>query len=579
MKRVFTGVLGLALMAACTTEEQTALPESSTQQEQPAHSEDPSDPVDLYHSDASFYVGNSIFKQSSSIYRALGLEPRSSDGMLCFSFETESTSIVCRSNKIMLEAPESNFTVTTETTSSGTTQIPFHWELPVMVGNPVSSIIQEFSEIYIYGQIGFSITLDPDFPFTEAQISNAVITLPDWVKGSYNNGVSADHQMVWPFNKTIIPGQVNSHKIDCTNESYRLKENEGIIEPDHQLQLDGKLVVDGILTVDEKNRRHPEDASSPWAAKFYLCWPQSTCRVLEFIGRVAFSQQMPDLNESFFSEIPYIMRDQSSVFDLDDFCGKIIVNTRIPRELSVSGEIVGDDRVYPFGEYYNASPFMIPAADPIYESDMDYIIGYVSEKGGRKDPYYLSVDIPIEGFSGFLAKNQKSFSLKNLHIATTGEEEGYFRLDKDYKLSVQAVFDSPFLLGKDFSYGFNLIFISIPATLPSMTQLVGHCTLENTLPFDCEIRPCIHLPNVGMYYFQDEPVVIPAGRRDAPQLVDYPFSWTVEEDFLQKYFYSQTWQRSVGFEVKAHTAEGREGECLYGDQHLSVKDISAEVYL
>ena len=96
-------------------------------------------------------------------------------------------------------------------------------------------------------------------------------------------------------------------------------------------------------------------------------------------------------------------------------------------------------------------------------------------------------------------------------------------------------------------------------------KVSGTCTIENTLPFDYEIRPVFYKTDAKLPISAD-PVKIPAGSRESPVKQTYSFDWTVNTEIT-----------TILLELKGRTGANRQGEVLYQDQHVAVKDITLEV--
>jgi hypothetical protein len=127
-------------------------------------------------------------------------------------------------------------------------------DFPLTVGKDFPEEILDVQSILLGGGITFSFTLDPDFPYQEARIEQATLTLPSWVREEfpfYTNG----RQMDWPFPNIIHPGEVNSFTLWYPYNDYVPKEGEGIQEPGHRMVLDATVSIDGILSVDKKKRK------------------------------------------------------------------------------------------------------------------------------------------------------------------------------------------------------------------------------------------------------------------------------------------------------------------------------------
>ena len=519
------------------------------------HKEEPKKPTVMTPAGTTFEA-KSIFHQNRYYTDALGLSPREPDGVLAFTFETDPSFVHYKYPAQGLDNPTPNLHATTGT--SGSSSIDFHLEFPMTVGQSLPDVILDIQTIVMSGGVQFNLTLDPDFPFTEAYVEQAVITLPSWIEEE-NLPVLNNHRMDWPFSKTIRPGEVNTYSFYCSN-SYAPETGDGIRETDHYLVLDATISIDGILSVDKKKRKDPQTASDPWSATFYYSFSAELSSISKVIGHLDLSRSLAD-QTLFFSETPAFLRRYGTVLDLDDIHGKLSIWNKTQVPVSISGTLMGDDREYPFSM---SSVRSIDFYDFLGEDKWYY--GLLSEKGGRvtKEMEADYQDVVVEGLSGLIDSDPVSFAIKDVRITNDTETPYTFIFGNDNKVTVQASIQSPLRVGKDFqvvSYADLMM-----STTQKVVRLIGSYTVENSLPFDYEIRPVFfnweeQLP------ISFEPVRIPAGSRESPYVQTITFDWPVDVQYAD-----------LALELKGQTAEGRQGEDLYKDQHIAVKDILLEVY-
>ena len=513
----------------------------------------PPEPVTMHPDDRSFQA-EKLFYQSKYISDALALEPDGA-GILSFSFATPYTSVSYKYPSLGLDNPTPYLYATSETVPAGTDRISFHLEFPMTAEQTMPDEILDVLSVSMSGQVAFTFTLDPDFPFTKATVEQATITLPAWVQEMYPMRIE-NHKMQWPFYKTIHPGEVNVQVIYC-DIAYDLQEDEGIREPGHRLVLDSTISIDGTLSVDESDRRFPEE--SPWSVILYSNWVTKYCSLGGITARMDLSREMEGKTLT-FSRIPDFLKESGTVLDLDDLYGEIRVQNYSPAPISISGAIKGDDREYRFGERFSLPPFWAANGNGGF-------LGFLSEKGGRSkewtDRYQ---DIPVSGFSGLIDKDPVSFALKDLRIENDTETPYRFVFDSDNRISIQAAVSSPLLIGKDFQVVHRMDIARLSET-DQVTRIAGTMTVENTFPFDYEIRPVLYDPGIKVISVAAEPLRIPAGSREMPRADTFSFDWTVDAPV-----------RYVTLELTGRTAENRQGETLHKDQHLAVKDITVEIY-
>lgn len=501
-----------------------------------------------------YFSAKDAFHQYRLITGALGLEPRDPDGELAFSFETDPSYVSINYPAPMLECPAPTLYATTDPVPAGSTRIPFHLEFPMTVGQTLPDEILEVASVTVGGSFDFSLTLDPDFPFSKAVVEEAVFTLPAWVEENVPVFVTG-HQMQWPYPpETIRPGQVNTFSVWCSN-IYDLKEGDGIHEPGHRLDLDATITLDGILSVDENDRKNPQEAASPWSLTF-LSRLDERCQIWRATGRMDFSRKLADRTLT-FTEIPAFLQDAETVLDLDDLYAEVRVQNRSSLPFSVSGAFQGDDRTYAFS---------LPAV-----GSEETLRALVSEKGGRTggNTDDRICDIPVSGFSGLIDKDPVSFALKDVRIANDTDRPCRFVFDWDHEVIVQAEVSSPLLIGKDFRVNLPEEVSLLVTAREKITRLTGSFSVENTLPFDFEVRPVfldlmhqdLSIPVSG------QPMRFSAGRYNAPQTAQFTFDWAVDAPV-----------RYVVFEFIGTTGKGRQGETLRADQHLAVQDMTVTIY-
>ena len=494
-----------------------------------------------------------LFHQSQYITDALALAPRDPDGVLTFSFGTEPSFVSINYPALELECPTPALSASTEPVPAGMSRIPFHLEFPMTVGQTLPEEILSVESIVLGGSFDFSLTLDPDFPFSKAVVEEAVFTLPSWV-GELTPVYVIDHRMEWPYlPETIRPGQVNTFSVWCSNV-YTLEEGEGLREPGHRLDLNGTITIDGILSVDENDRRNPQDTSSPWSITF-LSRLDESCRIWRVTGRMDFSRKLADRTLT-FSEIPAFLL-YGAVLDLDELYGELTIRNRSCLPFSVNGTFQGDERTY---------PFEIPATQPD-----ETLKALFSEKGGREgdNADYRYCDVPTGGFSGLIDENPVSFAMKDVRITNDTEKPYTFVFDWDNEVIVQAEISSPLMIGKDFRVNIPLEVSLLITAREKVARLAGSFSVENTLPFDFEVRPVFQdlLHQDLSIQVSGEPLRFSAGSTESPRTEQFTFDWTIDAPV-----------RYVVFEFIGTTGKNRQGETLHMDQHLAVNDMTIEIY-
>ena len=494
----------------------------------------------------------SVFHQSRYITDALALDPRDPDGMLMLSFSTDPSYVQYKYPALGLDNPAPNRDATTETVPAGTDRVAFHLEFPMTVGHTLPAAILDVQSVVMSGEVLLDLTLSPDFPFSEADVEEATITLPSWLQEEYPI-VLEGHRMEWPFSRTIYPGQVNRYSFYCSNV-YPLGADDGILEPEHRLVMDATISIDGILSVNEKNRKDPGEASSPWSATFLSAFTADNCRIWRATGHMDLSREMED-HTLVFSEKPSFLQDIGTVLDLDDVYGELTVRNESTIPVSISGSLFGDEREYRF------------SCPPVQTTEYgEAFHGLLSEKGGRAaesmGDWYQ--DIQVQGLSGLVDGDPVSFAVKNVRISNDPETPYLFSFDEYNTVSLQASVYSPFLVGKNLQVR-HLVELEMLNIWDPVERISGSYTVENTLPFDYEIRPVF-------FDWMDElpisvaPARIPAGSRETPRVETVSFDWSVGAKASR-----------MILELKGHTADGRQGEALYMDQHVSVRDLTLEV--
>ena len=520
----------------------------------------PAEPVATLTRPNETYQAKDLFYQTSFVSNSLALEPRSSDGMLMFSFSTSYSNTSFRHPAPILKNAVSSLAVSTGTVPAGTDRTAFHMELPMSIGASLPEEILDVESVTLSGVHILAFTLDPDFPFTKARIQEATITLPAWVEETYPFYI-VDHKAPWRFGETVYPGQVNTWDIYSTVE-HTLEAGEGIQGPDHRLVLDGTVIVDGILVVDENDRKNRDEAGSPWEGTFLFLWNPEAVEIRRLTGRVDLSREMEDCTLT-FSRVPSFLNATGTVLDLEDLYGTVKVQNSSPAPVSVSGIIQSDEREYPFGERFGTAPLVAPREKEPYR-------GLLSEKGGRvpagSENRYC--DIPISGFSGAIDSNPVSFNVKDLRIQNDTDTPYQVEFDEDSWVSIQALISSPLLIGKDFQVVHSIPFTDVPASVSKLSRIKGSCTVENSFPFDYEIRPFFYDADWKEVPISTDPIRVAAGSQGSPTVASLTFDWKVESATA----------RFMDLQLTGRTASGRQGEALYQDQYLALKDMIVEFY-
>jgi hypothetical protein len=423
----------------------------------------------------------------------------------------------------------------------------------------------EVESLWVDGWSTLSISLAPDFPFTKAQIKNASVTFPAWIDSEEYSSIS-NHREKWS-DCTLLPGQV-TYFHPMSEEAYTLQEGEGIREENHLLTLDGTVIIDGTICVEEADRKDSARTASPWSTTFYVGW--------EHKGHISLLTGKMNLDKSFnnrtrtFSEIPDIFKCKELVFDLEDLHGEVRVQNDLGAPVSVSGILMGDEREYPFGSENGLTPIWVPVGKD------DYHI-FFSEKGGRVkeadefgDPYTDRVDVPTPGFSGLIDEDPVSFSLKGIRAKSDPQQSIRFVFNEDHWVSVQGRIHSLFRVGKDFQFQTSpIVLLRIPNVKTEVAKIEGSFQISNSYPFDFEITPIFSDRKGNLMPIQLETIRIPAGERGNPTVVPVDFNWESSDPVSLGY---------LGLNIFAHTGEGREGTALYQDQEFAIEQTLFEVF-
>ena len=506
----------------------------------------------VYQRDDATFDARDIFPEEIQLTNSIWLDNRDSDGAILLKtdlpYSVVSYSLYPGKRSVK---PSSAVSASMEIIPSGSSSIAFHLEFPRTIEWDLPEEILDIQAIrLISGILNCSLALGPDFPYKEAQLEQVSVTFPAWVRQTsgkqFDWNESGQSGMVFPEAEVLM--------WDDFDGLYTLGEGEGIQEPGHRLVLDATISIDGILSVDEKNWKGSQDASSPWSLTFTIPSFDLNCYFTGFTGRVDISREMKDCSTA-ISTIPSFMQVDGAVFDLDDVQAELMAYSYYPMPVSISGAFQGDDREYPF----STPIFKVPELN-----DPFHIL--LSEKGSRlKDGMnpkeYMEITIP--GLSGVVDSDPVSFGVKNLRIATDPDTPQEYRFDEG-SFIIQPILETPLRVGKDFQIGAYYVDLMLRGR-KYVVKVSGSYTVKNTYPFDFEIRP-VFLDWKEELPISIEPVIIPAGSRQSPHVQTVTFEWPVDASLSNLYL-----------EVKGHTAEGRQGEDLYKDQYFDIKDISYEV--
>lgn len=521
---------------------------------------EPSGPTAVLTLPDQTYLAKDLFFQDKTVVNALALEPRSSDGMLMFSFSTDYSSTSFRYAAPPLENEVPSLAVSTGTVPAGTNQTTFHMELPMSIVASVPEEMLDVESVTLWGPQVISFTLDPDFPFTKARVRDATITLPAWVKETYPSYI-IDHKAAWRFGETVYPGQLEIWDIYSSN-IHTLEAGEGIRESDHRLCLDGTILIDGTLVVDENDRKRQDESGSPWEGTFLFQWDPEAVQIGALKGCMDLSRKLDDGSIT-FSRIPSFLKASGTVFDLEDLYGEVKIKNGSPAPVSVSGVIQSDEREYGFGEGFGLAPVVAPRNNEPYHA-------LLSEKGGRvpfeQEDYYC--DVPFSGFSRAIDTDPVSFGLKDLRIQNDTDTPYSFVFDEDNRVSIQALISSPLLVGENFQTVHRIPFETIPGAVGTVERVKGSLMAENTFPFDYEVIPVLYDQNWMEIEVRTEPLRIPAGTQLSPEVAPLSFDWTL----------NGAAPRYMELQLIGRTAKNRQGEPLYQTQHLTLKDVTVEFY-
>lgn len=506
-----------------------------------------------------------LFYQSQSVTNALTLVPRESDDVLVIGFNTEYSSVNYRYSYPEVNITPKNQAVTATVEDEGVYETHFHLEVPMTAEAHLPEAFLEVESLWVDGWSTLSISLAPDFPFTKAQIKNASVTFPAWIDSEEYSSIS-NHREKWS-DCTLLPGQV-TYFHPMSEEAYTLQEGEGIREENHLLTLDGTVIIDGTICVEEADRKDSARTASPWSTTFYVGW--------EHKGHITLLTGKMNLDKSFnnrtrtFSEIPDIFKCKELVFDLEDLHGEVRVQNDLGAPVSVSGILMGDEREYPFGSENGLTPIWVPVGKD------DYHI-FFSEKGGRVkeadefgDPYTDRVDVPTPGFSGLIDEDPVSFSLKGIRAKSDPQQSIRFVFNEDHWVSVQGRIHSLFRVGKDFQFQTSpIVLLRIPNVKTEVAKIEGSFQISNSYPFDFEITPIFSDRKGNLMPIRLETIRIPAGERGNPTVVPVDFNWESSDPVSLGY---------LGLNIFAHTGEGREGTALYQDQEFAIEQTLFEVF-
>lgn len=499
-----------------------------------------------------------VFPRSASIMNSLVLDHRASDGALLLEAEVPSSVVSYSLYPGDLSViPSSDVSASMVVGKpSGTTGIAFHLEFPRSIEWELPEEILDIQAIrLINGSLVCSLALGADFPYTEARLEQATVTLPAWVRQTsptYLDGKQID-LTEWVSSSGLLYPEAGVQFWDHFEGIYTLEGGEGIQEPGHRLVLDATISIDGVLSVDEKNRKTPQDGATPWSLSFTNDDFDLNCYFTGFTGCVDISREMEDRTLT-YSTFPPFIQEIGTVFDMDDVHAELTASSNYPIPVAVSGAIQGDKMEYPF----SSSTFTV--------EELEYPFHILlSEKGNRvkegMNPRdYL--DIPISGLSGLIDGDPVSFGVKDLRMATNPEVPGEYRFGEGH-FSIMPRLKTPLRIGKDFQIrhfeDLKLRFTN------HVVKISGTSTVENTFPLDFEIRPVIYTVD-GVIPNSTDPIRVAAGSRESPNVQTVTFDWPVNAHVTDLFL-----------EFTGRTGTGRQGEDLYKDQHIAVKDITFEV--
>ena len=215
----------------------------------------------VYQRDDATFNARDIFPEEIQLTNSLWLDNRDSDGAILLKtdlpYSVVSYSLYPGKRTVK---PSSAVSASMEIISSGSSSIAFHLEFPRTIEWELPEEILDIQAIRLTSSyLDCLLTLSPDFPYTEAQLEQLTVTFPAWVRQT------SDKQFDWDGSnpsRTVFP-EAEIAIGDHFDGLYTLGEGEGIQEPGHRLVLDATISVDGILSVDEKNWKGSQEASSP----------------------------------------------------------------------------------------------------------------------------------------------------------------------------------------------------------------------------------------------------------------------------------------------------------------------------
>ena len=481
------------------------------------------------------------------------------DKRMYFEFDLDPAEVTYDFPEGWLSSPEPYASARSETVPAGTTRVPFHMEFPLRVTQALPKEVLDVESVGISGQYEFSITLDPDFPFAEAQIEEAVFSLPGWAREEDPFWTDGGGKMDWPYlPDRIRPGQVVKFSVGCNSpELYKLKPWEGIREPGHVLNLDATLVLDGVLSVEGQELRDPGAASAPWS--FTLLVNQlGSNQVRRVRGHIDLDRKMPERRYD-FTELPYFLTDEATVLDLDDFAMEFQIRNDLDLPVAFNGAVLGDERIY----HFRAPSFPVVGAG-------EQARVFLSEKGACvTENMENAYDVPIDGFSRLLDADPVSVSVEDLRVSSVTQDLQTVILNGRQSVMVRAGVYYPLKIGEKFKVRHYLAetMLMVPPVL--ISRLTGSFTVVNTLPFDYELRPVFLNASRELLPLRSPLKVIrvPAGSPDRPTTEEVTFDWNIDLPALLLYF-----------EATGRTAAGRQGETILSDQFISINDLVVEIY-
>ena len=506
------------------------------------------------------FRAESMFYQGQYVTDALSLTPQGADGRLEFGFSTDYSSVNYRYPAPEVRVSRPNQAVSTEAVPGGQTETSFHFEIPMTLEALLPEVFLEVESLWMDAFFFFSLTLSPDFPFTQAQFVTATITFPSWADSEHYSPIQ-NHQLTWA-NSTVKSAQVLTFQPQC-RKVYALQEGEGLRKEDHVLTLDNTVIIDGTIRVNEADRKDPAEKGTPWTASFLTGWKVNGGTVSNLTGKMDLSRALPDRSVT-FSSVPDFFKWPGLSFDLDDLYGEVTVKNEIPLPVSLSGVMRGDEREYSFGAENGRTPVWVPVGKGEYHV-------LLSEKGGRvnDDGFTDRIDLPTPGFSGLIDGDPVSFALKDLRVKNDPDQSFRFIFDQDNQVLLKGRISSPMMIGKDFRFRTGGILAEIPASKNGIRKMTGSFRVSNSLPFDFDVLPVIYDREFTRLPVRMETVHIPAGKRDAPTEVPVDLAWESPTPVPAGYLF---------LELTARTGEGREGVFLYKDQRIAFVNDPFLVY-